>query len=66
MHKKCVRIEDLNSIINQLDLRKYMGSLGGSVLKIPPANAGDTGDVVSIPGLGQSLGGGNDNPFHFY
>ena len=65
VHKKWVRIEDLNSIIYQLVLRKYTGFLGGSVLKIPPANAGDTGDAVSIPGLGQSLGGGNDNPFHF-
>ena len=27
-----------------------MGFLGGSVLKKPPANAGDAGDVGSIPG----------------
>ena len=26
------------------------------------ANAGDTGDVGLIPGLGRSPGGGNDNP----
>ena len=26
-------------------------------------NAGDTGDVGLIPGLGRSLGGGTDNPF---
>ena len=33
---------------------------GGSVIKNPPANAGDEG---SIPGLGRSPGGGNVNPF---
>ena len=32
---------------------------GGSVVKNPPANAGDTG---LIPGLGISIGGGNGNP----
>ena len=32
---------------------------GGSVVKNPPANAGDAG---SIPGLGRSPGGGNSNP----
>ena len=31
--------------------------------KNPPANAGDTRDTVSIPGLGRSSGGGNSNPF---
>ena len=31
------------------------------VLKNPPANAGDTGDVGSIPGPGRSTGGGNGN-----
>ena len=32
---------------------------GGSVVKNPPANAGDMG---SIPGLGRSPGEGNGNP----
>ena len=32
---------------------------GGSVVKNLPANAGDTGDVGLIPGLGRSPGGGN-------
>ena len=35
-----------------------MGFLGGSVVKNPPANAGDVG---SIPGFGRSPGGGNGN-----
>ena len=34
------------------------GFLGGSAVKNPPANAGDTG---SIPGSGRSLGVGNGN-----
>ena len=36
-----------------------LGFLGGSVVKNPPANAGDVG---LIPGLGRSLGKGNGNP----
>ena len=39
----------------------YMGFPGGSVVKNLPANAGATGDECSIPGLGRSPGGGNDN-----
>ena len=31
------------------------------VVKNPPANAGDTRDVGSMPGLGRSPGGGNGN-----
>ena len=33
-------------------------------VKKPPANAGDTGEVGSIPGLGRSLGEGNGYPLH--
>ena len=36
-----------------------MGFPGDSVVKNPPANAGDLG---STPGLGRSPGKGNDNP----
>ena len=35
---------------------------GGSVVKNPPANAGDTG---SIPGSGSSPGEGNGNPLQY-
>ena len=42
------------------------GSMGDSqvalVVKNVPANAGDTGDSISIPGLGRSPGVGNSNP----
>ena len=33
-----------------------------SVVKHPPANAGDVRDVGSIPGSGRSPGGGHSNP----
>ena len=36
--------------------------LGGSVVKNPPVNAGNTG---SIPGLGRSPGEGNGNPLQY-
>ena len=39
----------------------YMGFPGDSMVKEPPAPAGDTGDVGSIPGSGRSsrVGSGN-------
>ena len=39
-----------------------MGFPYGSVVKNPPANAGDEGDMGLIPGSGRSPGEGNDNP----
>ena len=30
-----------------------------------PANAGDSGNLGSIPGLGRSPGGGNGNPLKY-
>ena len=44
---------------------KLRGFPGGSVVKNPPANAGDVGDVGSIPGSGRSPGEGNDNPLQY-
>ena len=38
---------------------KYLGFLGGSVVKNPPAKVGDVG---SIPGLGRTPKEGNGNP----
>ena len=32
------------------------------MVKNPPGNAGDAGDVGSVPGLGRSPGGGHGNP----
>ena len=38
---------------------------GGSVVKNPPANAGDIRDSGSIPGSGRSPGGGHGNPLQY-
>ena len=49
------------------DIKSY-GSIifpGGSVVKSPPANAGDAGDVGSIPWSGRSPGGGHGNPLQY-
>ena len=43
----------------------YLGVLGSSVVKNPPANAEDARDMGSIPGLGRSPGVGNINPLQF-
>ena len=42
-----------------------MGFQGNTVVKNPPANAGDTGDVGLIPVSGRSPGGGNGNPLQY-
>ena len=45
--------------------KNQLGFPGGSLVKNPPANAGDAGDAGSIPGLGRSPGGGNGNPLQY-
>ena len=37
----------------------------GTVVKNPPASAGDTRDAGSIPGSGKSPGEGNGNPLYY-
>ena len=41
------------------------GFLRGLLVKYPPANAGDAGDVVWISGSGRSPRGGNGNPLQY-
>ena len=48
--------------LNCVPLRKYTGFPGGSVVKNPPANPGDTG---LIPALGRSPGEGNGTPLQY-
>ena len=38
---------------------------GGSVVKNPHANAGDAGDLGSVPGWGRAPGGENGNPLQY-
>ena len=42
-----------------------MGFPGDSVVKNPPVNADDGGDLGLIPGSGRSLEGVNGNPFQY-
>ena len=42
------------------------GFPGGTVIKNPAASAGDAGDTGSIPGLGRSPGGVNDNLLQYF
>ena len=43
----------------------YRASQVVPVVKNLPANAGDTRDTGSVPGLGRSPGGGNGNPLQY-
>ena len=54
--------------LSSTSLRALAGSVASQValvLKNPPANARDIGDVGLIPGLGRSPGGGNGNPLQY-
>ena len=53
---------DVISILRWTLVIIAQGIPGGSVVKNPPANAGDVG---SIPGLGRSLGDKNGNPLQY-
>ena len=44
---------------------KYMGFPGGTVVKNPPANAGNARRTSLIPGLGRFSGVGNGNPLQY-
>ena len=48
-----------------LPVAQVSGFPGGSVVKDPPASAGDAGDVGSIPGSGRSPGGGHGSPLQY-
>ena len=62
-NKIWIRLENPTRGQNGLGhVNKTKGFPGDSVVKNPPANAGDAG---SIPGSGRSLGVGNGNPFQY-
>ena len=52
-----------NFIIEEYSLE--WGFSGGSVVKNPPVNTGDTRDLGSIPGSGRSPREGNGNPLQY-
>ena len=47
---------------NEVLISATMGFPGGSVVKNPPAKAGDTEEAGLMPGWGRSPGKGNGNP----
>ena len=55
----CIFIYEVGVIVST-------GFPGGTVVKNPPANAGDTRDTGSIPGSGRSPGVGNGNPLQYF
>ena len=52
----------------EVSIDSLMGifSPGGTVVKNPPANAGDVSDTGLIPGLGKSPAVGNGNPLQCF
>ena len=46
-------------------IQRHWGFPSGEVVKNPPANAGDTGDLGLIPGSGRSPEAGNGNPLQY-
>ena len=59
------KIEKRNKKHNKGRICIFSGFPGGSVVKNPPDNVGDTLDVGLIPGLGRCSGGGNGNPLQY-
>ena len=63
-----LQFSETEVIFMQMLLNNFMllsvsgGFLGGAVVKDLLANARDTSDVGSVPGLGRSPGRSNDNP----
>ena len=53
------------SLKNSIDSVFKRASQMALVVKNPPANAGDTRDAGSIPGLGRSPVGGDGNPLQY-
>ena len=56
-----IKIAKLTLLYIYLSVYTYMSFPVGSDGKESTCNAGDTGDVGSIPGLGRSSGGGHGN-----
>ena len=56
----------MNEILRILSETKYLlWNYVFTVVKNPPANAGDVGDASLIPGFGRSPGVGNEKVFNF-
>ena len=53
------------SAVFRTPVDSFKGFPEGSVVKNPPANAGDAGDAGSVPGLRSFHGAGNGNPLQY-
>ena len=63
---KCIKYTNIYTYVHKHRcVCMYEGFPGSSVVKNPPANAGDSGDAGSVLGSGRSLGGGNSNLFQY-
>ena len=51
--------------LNNMSQRSHAGFSGGSVVKNPPASAGDARDMGLIPEWGRSPGKGNGSPLQY-
>ena len=56
---------ELEPLFFASSLHYCMGFPGGSVVKNPPAKAGNTGVTSSIPGSGRCPAEGNDDPLQY-
>ena len=65
IHNLCLTFEDFLLLIIPSKVLCNLTSPGGSVVKNPPASAGDAGDVGSTPGSGRSSGEGHGNPLQY-
>ena len=61
-HTKWINLKNIMLSLKKPVLRGLMGFPGGSMVKNPPANAGD---MDSIPGSGRSPGGGHGSPLQY-
>ena len=57
-----LKVSSFSSFVFNMGIIIKIGFPGGSVVKNPPANAGDLG---SISGSGRVPGEGNGNPFQY-
>ena len=61
----CGRQGNPENRTNKMCIYIERGIPGGSVVRNPPAKAGLSGDVGSVPGLGRSSEEGNGNPLQY-
>ena len=57
-----LKVSNFSSFVFNMGIMIKIGFPGGSVVKNPPANAGDLG---SISGLGRAPGEGHGNPLQY-